>query len=532
MHKNTQMVYTYHNETKHTQHRYAKSLGYMDWATQPNPYRSYTDTQKTTLPLSFENKSLEYSQIFTQAKEEKQEEKVVAPLCLESVSQFFQFSLGLAAIKEFEGQSWALRCNASSGNLQPSEAYIISKDIQGIEDGLHHYAPLEHQLELLSPTTSDLELPHHSFLVSLSSIVWREAWKYGERSWRYTQLDCGHALKALEVSALILGWKIDVISTKDTELQSLIGFDQAHRYVPEERELSDMLLLVTLDDTVQTTDINIKALRNSLEDTYAGKANQLSLDWHKWDILEKIEDATLSDALEIKKFRNDIYEENPYRKASGLAKDIVLNRRSAQVMNKNDCTITKNEFETILGSIKSNNSPIHLVVFVHSVEEIDSGLYILIRNDAHKEELKSLLKEGFSWEKVDTDAGELYKLESGDMRSISQTISCNQEIASDGAFTLGMLAQFTEQIKEFGASRYKELYWECGAIGQQLYLETTSLNLSATGIGCFLDDILHETIGLKTNQYQTLYHFTVGRGLVDKRLSTLKPYGNNIAKRK
>ncbi|NOR55234.1 MAG: SagB/ThcOx family dehydrogenase, partial [Sulfurovum sp.] len=118
----------------------------------------------------------------------------------------------------------------------------------------------------------------------------------------------------------------------------------------------------------------------------------------------------------------------------------------------------------------------------------------------------------------------------GDMRYISQTISCNQAIASDGAFTLGMLAQFTEQIKEFGASRYKELYWECGAIGQQLYLETTSLNLSATGIGCFLDDILHETIGLKTNQYQTLYPFTIGRGLVDKRLSTLKPYWNSVGK--
>lgn len=520
------MVYTYHDETKHRQEQYAKSLGYMDWATQPNPYRSYTESQKTTLPLSFENKSLEYSQIFTQAKKEKQEEKVVAPLCLESVSQFFQFSLGLAAIKEFEGQSWALRCNASSGNLQPSEAYIISKDIEGIEDGLHHYAPLKHQLELLSATTSDLELPHNSFLVSLSSIVWREAWKYGERSWRYTQLDCGHALKALEVSALILGWKIEVISTKDTELQSLIGFDQAHRYVPEERELSDMLLLVTLDDVVQSTELNINTLRNSLEESYAGKANQLSRDWHKWDILEKIEDATLSDELENKKFQCDTYEENPYRKSSGLAKDIVLNRRSAQVMNKDDCTITKNEFETILGSIKSDNSPIHLVVFVHSVEEIDSGLYILVRNDAHKEELKNLLKEVFLWERVDTDAGQLYKLQNGDMRVISQTISCNQGIASNGAFTLGMLAQFSEQIEEFGASRYKELYWECGAIGQQLYLETTSLNLSATGIGCFLDDILHETIGLKTNDYQTLYHFTVGRGLVDQRLSTLRPYGS------
>jgi len=519
------MVYTYHNETKHSQLQYAKSLGYMDWATQPNPYRSYADTQKTELPLSFENKSLEYSQIFTQRREE---EKVVAPLCLKSVSQFFQFSLGLAAIKEFGDQSWALRCNASSGNLQPSEAYIIAKDIEGIEDGLHHYAPLEHQLELLSATTSDFALPNNSFLVSLSSIVWREAWKYGERSWRYTQLDCGHALKALEVSALILGWKIEVVSTKDTELQSLIGFDQAHRYVPEERELADMLLLVTLDDTVQTTELNINidinTLRNALEDVYIGKANQLSRDWHKWDILERIEDATLTDELKV--FKNDVYEENPYRKSSALAKDIVLNRRSAQVMNKDNCTITKNEFETILGSVKSHNSPIHLVVFVHRVKDIDSGLYILVRNDAHKAELQSLLKKSFLWERVDTDAGALYKLQDGNMRAISKTISCNQDIASHGAFTLGMLAQFSEQITEFGASRYKELYWECGAIGQQLYLETTSLNLSATGIGCFLDDILHDVIGLKTNHFQTLYHFTIGRGLVDERLSTLKPYAS------
>jgi len=522
MNKNIQMVYTYHNETKHSQLQYAKSLGYMDWATQPNPYRSYIDTQKTTLPLSFENKSLGYSQIFTQVKEEK----AVAPLCLESVSQFFQFSLGLAAIKEFGDQSWALRCNASSGNLQPSEAYILAKDIEGIEDGLHHYAPLEHQLELLSKTNSDLALPHNSFLVSLSSIVWREAWKYGERSWRYTQLDCGHALKALEISALMLGWKIEVISSKDTELQSLIGFDQAHRYVPEERELADMLLLVTLDNTVQTTKLNINTLRNTLENIYRGKANQLSHNWHRWDILEKIEDATLSDELKV--FKNDYYEDNPYRKTSGLAKDIVLHRRSAQVMNKNDCSISKNEFDTILGSIKSHNSSIHLVISIHSVKGIDSGLYILLRNNAHKVELKSLLKEMFLWEKVDTDAGELYKLQNADMRAISKTISCNQDIASHGAFTLGMLAQFSEQIETFGAARYKELYWECGAIGQQLYLETTSLNLSATGIGCFLDDMLHEMIGLQTNEYQTLYHFTVGRGLVDERLSTLKPYAQRM----
>ncbi|RDX33988.1 SagB/ThcOx family dehydrogenase [Arcobacter sp. HD9-500m-PIT-SAG03] len=522
MNKNIQMVYTYHNETKHSPQRYAKSLGYMDWATQPSPYRTYSNTKKTKLPLSFENKTLEYSQIFSQTKENS----IMAPLCVESISQFFQFSLGLAAIKEYAEQSWALRCNASSGNLQPSEAYMIAKDIQGIEDGLHHYGPQNHNLEQLSLANENLTLPQNSFLVSLSSIVWREAWKYGERAWRYTQLDCGHALRALEVSALILGWKIEVVNTTDSELLNLIGFDQLDRYIPQERELSDMLLLVTLDDGSSSTitQIDVKTIRASLEDKYKGQANQLSESWHKWDILEQIEDASLCDELDTKAFVKYQFEDNSYRETSFGAKDIVLQRRSAQIMNPSDSTITKKEFETIIGSVRSNTSVVHLVIFVHDVIGLDSGLYILIRNKAHKTQLQELLKQEFSWEQIDTEAGDLYKLESGDFKHISKVISCNQDIASDGAFSLGMLVEFTAQLEEFGASRYKQLYWECGALGQQLYLETTSLKLSATGIGCFLDNIFHSVIGLKANQFQSLYHFTVGRGLVDNRLTTRKPY--------
>ena len=523
MNNNLHMVYTYHNETKHSQQRYAKSLGYMDWNTQPNPYRSYSNTQKTILPLSFENNTLEYSQIFSNSKENT----IQAPFCIESISQFFQFSLGLAAIKEYQNQSWDLRCNASSGNLQPSESYIISNGIQNIPNGLHHYAPQNHELELLSTTNKELELPKNTFLVALSSIVWREAWKYGERSWRYTQLDCGHALKALEISALILGWKIEVLNTKDSQLGNLLGLNQVHRYIPEERELADMLILVSRDESIDIKkEINLENIRNSLQKEYEGKVNQLSLSWHKWDILEKIEDATLSEDLEIKNYTNDIYEENQYREVSLQSKDIVLKRRSAQVMDKDDCTISKKEFETILASVKSNNSAVHLVIFVHSVEEIDSGLYILIRNNEHKKELQSLLKDEFIWENVNTNAGELYKLKEGDFKFITKALSCNQDIASDGAFTIGMLAQFLEQLETYGPSKYKQLYWDCGAIGQQLYLEATTLNLSATGIGCFLDDILHGTIGLNTNHYQSLYHFTIGRGMIDSRLSTKKPYEN------
>lgn len=520
MNKNLQMVYTYHNETKHSQQRYAKSLGYMDWNTQPNPFRIYNDTIKTPLILSFDNHTLEYSQIFNQSKNDK----LSAPFCIESISQFFQFSLGLAAIKEFQEQSWALRCNASSGNLHPTEAYIISNNIQNIQDGLHHYSPKNHELELLSKTTKKINLPDDSFLVCLSSIVWREAWKYGERAWRYTQLDCGHALKALEISALTLGWEIEIISTQNIILDNLLGFDQEHRYIPQEKESADMLLLVSKKKIANIDSFNINEIKNSLEKEYFGKANQLSINWHKWDILDKIENATINDSLNKKEFINNVYDSNPYRQTSLSTKEIILKRRSVQMMDKDNCNISKKEFETILASISSLSSPIHLVIFVHNVDKLESGMYILIRNKKCKIELQKLMKDDFLWEKVDTKAGELYKLQNGDFKFLAKAISCNQDIASDSAFSLGMLAQFEEQLKSYGPSRYKQLYWECGAIGQQLYLESTSLNLSATGIGCFLDDIVHNTLGLKTFNYQTLYHFTIGRGIIDNRLTTKKPY--------
>src|SRR5262249_1427154 len=44
-------VLAYHRRTKHHLHHYAASLGYLDWATQPDPFRTYVGTEKVELPL-------------------------------------------------------------------------------------------------------------------------------------------------------------------------------------------------------------------------------------------------------------------------------------------------------------------------------------------------------------------------------------------------------------------------------------------------------------------------------------------------
>ena len=85
--------------------------------------------------------------------------------------------------------------NPSSGNLHPTESYLIAGPIAGLQSspGVYHYAPKSHSLELLAKMEGEswqaLHLPEGSLLLAFSSIYWRESWKYGERAFRYSMLD-------------------------------------------------------------------------------------------------------------------------------------------------------------------------------------------------------------------------------------------------------------------------------------------------------------------------------------------------------
>src|SRR2546430_17193112 len=66
-----------------------------------------------------------------------------------------------------------------------------------------------------------------SFFVGLTSIHWREAWKYGERAYRYCQHDAGHALATLRLAAAVLGWSAHLVdSIADADLAMVLGVDR------------------------------------------------------------------------------------------------------------------------------------------------------------------------------------------------------------------------------------------------------------------------------------------------------------------
>ncbi len=59
-----EVVVAYHERTKHHFHRFAASLGYMDWATQPDPFRRYAGADLVRLPLPKAGRPLPYWQLY------------------------------------------------------------------------------------------------------------------------------------------------------------------------------------------------------------------------------------------------------------------------------------------------------------------------------------------------------------------------------------------------------------------------------------------------------------------------------------
>jgi SagB-type dehydrogenase family enzyme len=509
-------VVAYHERTKHHPNRYAASLGYMDWATQPDPFRTFEGASAVALPLPAPRTEPTYGALFHPGSAEA--------LTRQSLSVLLRYALGLAAVKCMNNECWALRCNASSGNLHPTECYVILPPVDGISERsvVAHYAPKNHTLEILHTFDTDFweTLREGSILVGITSIVWREAWKYGERAFRYTQLDAGHALRSLQISARLNGWYGRLVDAVAPEvIETLFGLNQPSRFRAHEAEIPDALLIVSPLNETPVPDLSL--LLGACHAPYAGTANLLSPSHQEWEAIVRIENATrkIPGTLNIKE-KSRIAGE-----CTQSAQSIILKRRSARAMDFGRTHIGYDVFTQIIASAATAFTPFEpacsFVIFVHDVETLEPGLYLYLLNETYLEAFKQRMRGDFLFRAVGRD---LYLLESGDFRAQSKFISCGQEIASDGAFSIGMLCEFAPQLERYGPQRYKSLFWECGAIGQQLYLEATSLGLSATGIGCFLDDVMHRLLGLGDTRFQTLYHFTIGRAVPDLRLQTLKPY--------
>ena len=551
------LVVAYHERTKHHFHRYAASLGYMDWATQPDPFRRYAGTDLVRLPLPKAGRPLPYWQLYASAGVGT----IVPPmpLSLASVSLFFRYALSLTAWKQSGDTTWPLRANPSSGNLHPTEGYAILPAVDQIGEtaAVYHYAARTHALERravlnatrwteLTGSFSQGPFPEGSFFVGLSSVHWREAWKYGERAFRYCQHDVGHALASLRIAAAALGWRLVLQdSVSDGILSSLLGLDRDEDFAAAEREEADLLVLISLDLPAPLSTESKLLTAHGSDVLWQGRANTLSPKHNiEWPVIDAIAQATRrGESAPIKENFSGFPLEDalfwtPIRQGLLTAETAILGRRSAVAMD-GSTAISRATFFSMLARLIPTQEQrampwdaipwrprIHLGLFVHRVDGLVPGIYALARDPDKVNILKSVMHAEFCWQRVpDCPPGlPLYLLQEGDYRALAITVSCGQDIAGDGAFSLAMIADYRDSLATYGSGFYRNLFWEAGMVGQVLYLEAEEAGIRATGIGCYFDDPVHAAFGIEAREWQSFYHFTVGGPVEDSRLTTLPAY--------
>jgi SagB-type dehydrogenase family enzyme len=470
-----------------------------------------------------------------------------------SLSRLFEHSLAITAWKQAGTVRWALRANPSSGNLHPTEAYLLIGDVGDIAPGLYHYAPREHALEHRCDWTREgvaallQGFPPNAFIVGFASVNWRETWKYGERAFRYCQHDVGHAIAAVRIAAQALGWRMLLLDgTADDTVAAVLGIDRAEDFDGAEREHPDGLAVIWPDDpSVPSLPLSLHCEAPQLG--WHGQANRLSHDDPvRWDIIDEVEAAAWKSSTEDGSIvwhpepapapPDDAGNTRPragqliHQRRSALAFDGKTSIPAGRFFTMLDRVIPRVECEPSRRPMPWDAVPwepaIHLALFVHRVEGLSPGLYLLARDPAKLDSLKQSTHPQFAWTRAPGCPADLplFFLQAGDARELAAQLSCGQDIAGDSAFSLGMIAEFEPRLRRDGPWFYRRLFWESGVIGQVLYLEAEAGGVQATGIGCFFDDPVHEVMGFEDATFQSLYHFTTGGAVDDPRLTTLPPY--------
>jgi SagB-type dehydrogenase family enzyme len=455
----------------------------------------------------------------------------------------FELSLGLSAWKEFRGSRWALRCNPSSGNLHPTEGYLVTPAVPGLDTGVYHYVSRDHALECRCRLDPDAAarltelLRPGCFLVGLSSVHWREAWKYGERAYRYCQHDAGHAVAAVRYAAAALGWSALLLDhLGDDAVAAWLGLDRDADFAEVDRldrEHPDGLLLIGPAPLAAPP-----GLGDPPSGTWMGTANRLSPRHVHWDVIDVVADAAHKPAAEPEPAL-DLPPPPPVPPSATLpAASLIRQRRSCLGLDGRTTIPADTLYRMLDHLLPRPGIPpwdvlpwpphLHAGVFVHRVEGLPPGLYFFERNAGDHEHLLTACRPEFRWERAPECPEHLrfFHLARGDLRDVARTVSCHQDIAADGAFSLGMVAAFGDSIRARGPWWYRRLFWEAGVLGHVLYLEAEAAGVRGTGIGCYFDDAFHDLLGLKGDRFQSLYHFTAGGPVEDTRLRTIAPYAH------
>lgn len=498
------MIATARQYHSHTSYDRRKTSGHhLDWGNQPKVYKDYPGVKPILLPRDVTLPQEALSVLLRKSLRGAP----VQSIDLKALSSTLLLAYTLTARSRHADGDFYYRSAASAGALYPTEIYVATKSVKGLDDGLYHFAiqhqglvPLRKQdlSRVVTAITRSDETRTPAVTFFLSAVFFRSAWKYRDRSYRYHLLDTGHVAENLILALMALDLPFDLsYDFDDQKVNDLLGLDElrevtlaaVHVYGEisglsrEDREIAPLAEGVLKASIMAEKEIDYPAVRafhqagrRPVSRPEAGSDMIRELDmaprsWDrmgfpaKWPVM-----LDYPEALFKRRSRRNFVRQP-------ISKD--------QLMAFLEALCSGHASEAVQGRIYGRTICIGLMA--GQVDGMEPGFYLV---DTVRESIGLIRAGNF-------------------MERMAQACLDQAWLANAGAHFL-FLANLDHLDCTWGSRGYRYAMMTAGRLGERAYVVAESVGLGCCGIGAFYDDEAAGLLGFE-DPARLLYLVSVGK---------------------
>lgn len=448
----------YHAATSHTHFTVHASGHYLDFDNQPIPFKIYETLPPIPLPREWAGANA-YS--------------------LPGLARLLHHSAGITRkIVYLNGFSMDFRAAANTGALYEIDLYVACGDIEGLGAGLYHFSPHDFALRRLrgGDVRGVLEAASGgqraaAWIVSTGTF-WRNSWKYQARTYRHFGWDNGTLLAnllavadAMGVAARLVGGFVDDAVNRLLDLDvrrevalSLVALGAGEHVAPVEAPALDYEVRPLSEHEVSYPLMGRLHEASSLPsagDVLAWRGGEASAPRGSGSPLP-----AGASVEEVIRRRGSSRRFDARASMSEAHLTAILRAATAPL----DADYLQHDVPAARGADPAAPRLNNLYLIVHGVDGIEPGAYFY--------------------------DGTLVRLASGNFRDQAGYLDLEQDLAGDACLNVYFLTDLDAVLRRYGNRGYRMAQLEAGLLGGRIYLAAYALDLGATGLTFFDEDVV------------------------------------------
>ena len=507
--RGVQAAWKYHQGTKHSYWSIRTNPHVLDWANRPLPFKIYPTVEPIPLPRDVPQTGVAALAAISARVPLTEGDSLPN---LRDLARILFFSAGITKQRKFPGGEIYFRAAACTGALYEVELYVVTGKLEGLDAGVYHFNPADVSLRplragdfrgnLAQATAMEPAVARAPATIVCTGTYWRNAWKYGARTYRHFGWDNGTLLANMLAVAAASGLPVEIVlGFVDAEVNRLLDLDTR-------REVS--LCLVPVGRRSEgSPPAPQKAPSLGLETVPLSEREveySAMLEMHEASSFQSVEEVeqwrergkqtvlpASAPAGEQVRLQPLSKQEQP----TDAIEQVILRRGSTRTFDRT-ASITLAQLSTILDCATrgvpadflapgAQLNDIYLIA--HSVEGLAPGAYFFHR-----------------------ERNTLELLKHGKFRAEAYRLGLEQQLPADACVDVFFLADLNQILEGYGNRGYRGVQLEAGAIGGQMYLAAYTQHLGASGL-TFFDDEVTQFFSPHAKDKSAIFLLAIGKPL-------------------